>query len=60
MLKRSRDSGESDSRAKQQLNSLIFLSNLIKSLINNIPQQSDRSLGIIFIIFMMYLYFIYI
>lgn len=60
MLKRSRDSGESDSRAKQQLNSLIFLSNLIKSLINNIPQQSDRSLGIIFIIFIMYLYFIYI
>ncbi|KAL4096986.1 hypothetical protein QTP88_021840 [Uroleucon formosanum] len=41
---RSRDSGESDSRAKQQLSSLLFLSNLIKSIVNSIPQQSDRSL----------------
>ncbi|KAL5242182.1 hypothetical protein ACI65C_009592 [Semiaphis heraclei] len=41
---RSRDSGESDSRAKQQLSSLLFLSDLIKSIVNSIPQQSDRSI----------------
>ncbi|XP_050429845.1 sorting nexin-13 [Adelges cooleyi] len=41
---RSRDSGESESRAKQQLSSLIFLSNLIKTIVSSIPQQSDRSL----------------
>ncbi|VVC41628.1 Hypothetical protein CINCED_3A021183 [Cinara cedri] len=44
---RSRDSGESESRAKQELSSLIFLSNLIKSIVNNIPQQSNRSLDLL-------------
>ncbi|XP_025424550.1 sorting nexin-13 [Sipha flava] len=44
---RSRDSGESESRAKQQLSSLVFLSNLIKSIVNSIPQQSDRSLDLL-------------